>query len=376
MPSTRFYPVPLAAPAHEGGALAETGETRITKEIAAQYFSGVYSMKRMAWHRLRRVIEMLRLAVIAFGLAICAAAFYVTWRETGTTDLNAFYAALSQRAFVLFTGALVAVIGAVPMLWRYHWQLPLGVFALGMAIEIFLLDLGYKLHASVMVVAALGVIVYSYLRPRTAKPLEDKELEEKLDLWIEQTVPEVVRKANLPVGGNLAGSKAFVLKSFPKRDRSGNFEVLCRIGQNRRPRITPLGVAVFDLRPDSMVAFEGAVDLRSEAVVYARVHEFRYDDIVALLWTHDAVPSAKPPTPGAAMAGNAARVVRHRDVLEIRLVSGRSVSLVFNDSELLPLEKGKPANNVGLIEEVDKIRALWDQILERQARARAGRAGV
>jgi hypothetical protein len=373
------------APAVEGASGGQVVEPEITREIAAQYFSGAYSRYRTAWHRLRRVVDMLRVAVLVFGIAICAAAVYVTWRETGTSDLNALYSALGQRSFVLFTGALIALIGAVPLVWRYGWQLPVGVFALGMAVEMTLLDLGYRPVAIGMFLVAMGAIIYSYFAPRTRQPLEDRELEEKLDRWIEAVTKKVVSRTEVPSGGRLGEQDGQVLKSFPKRERIGTIEVLCKIGQDSRPRVTPMGVAMFELRPATMVVFEGAVDLQSEAVLYARVHEFRYEDIIALLWSRDAVAAARPALQGSPLPGRSAMQavagkgkadeaggLRHRETLEIRLSSGRSVSLVFNDTEFLPAENVKMG--VKLIEDMDHIRQLWQEILARQGKARLGSA--
>lgn len=364
----------LHAPAPEGAGGAAPPDEEINREIAAQYFSGAYSKKRMAWHRQRRVLELLRIAVVVLGLLICAGAVYLAWSEAGAADLNKLYAALGHRAFMLFTGALITVIGAAPWLWQFPWQLPMGVFALGMAVEMAVLDLGYRPLAIAMFLAAAGAIVYSWLLPRARAPLEDKDLEPKLDRWIDTIVKKLVDKAELPVSGNLGSMGEHVLKSFPKRERSADAEVLCKIGQDNRPRVTPLGVAVFDLRPATMVVFEGAIDLRSEAVIYARVHEFRYDDIIALLWSRDAIAPPRPAPaaaiPGAARArSQAASAPRHRDLLEIRLASGRSVSLVFSDSELLPPES-VAKGGVKLIEDIGQIRRLWQEILDLQTKAR------
>lgn len=378
--------VPAWAPAVDGAGATGEMEPEITREIAAQYFSGLYSKNRMAWHRLRRLMGWARILVMAIGIGICGAAIYVTWRETGASDLNALYAALGQRAFVLFTGALITSIGAVPLIWRYPWQLAVGLFALGMAIEMTVLDLGYRPVAIGMFMVAIGAIIYSYMLPRRRPPLEDPELEAKLDKWIGTVTRKLIEDTRLPVADKVRVDGEFVLKSFPKRDRIGNQDVACKVGSDSRPRITPMGVAAFDLRDTTMVAFEGAVDLVSNSVLYARVHEFRYDDIIALLWTRDAVSSAKPAVGAGAGAGaltprsamqvvagkkaDAAEVPRHRDMLEIRLISGRTVSLVFGDTQFLAADAIKKGG-IKLIEDMDRIRVLWGEILRRQQAARS-----
>lgn len=364
--------LPVIARAPDGSSLGGAGDPPFNEEMAAQYFSGLHTKKWIAWLKNRQIMTLLRLAAVVFGLAVIAATFYYTYAtlETKLGDLNAFYAALRQRLLPLFTGALIALIGAIPFLWR-SWQLPVGTFALGMALELFFLDLGDRALAAVLLVAALGAFVYFTVITRREKPpAPDEEIEKVLDRWVDTIVPEVVRKAGLPVSDSLANSR-LVLKSFPKRERTGTIEPVCRIGSDNRPRVTPLGIALFELRPDTLVAFEGAIDLPKKSLVYARVHEFRYEDIVALLWNRDASMSSARAAAGPAMAGAGARATRHRDVLEIRLVSGRSVSLVFGDSDMLPLpERPKEKRKVEMIESVRNISTLWDDILERQGKAR------
>jgi hypothetical protein len=64
--------------------------------------------------------------------------------------------------------------------------------------------------------------------------------------------------------------------------------------------------------------------------------------------------------------------MRHRMVLEIGLVSGRAVSIVFWDSGFL--SRGARGMPPMPITDPSALSALWHQILERRAVARHGRS--
>ena len=117
------------------------------------------------------------------------------------------------------------------------------------------------------------------------------------------------------------------------------------------------------------------MDLWSEKIVYARVHLFRYDDIVSLTWSSDVSPpedpefradAAKPVSSAVEERDNdALSVVPRRLELQIRLSGQRAVSLVFRDcliDERLRNKEFEP------IEDITKIRDVWQKLIDAKIR--------
>jgi len=118
-----------------------------------------------------------------------------------------------------------------------------------------------------------------------------------------------------------------------------------------------------------LTAIEGAIDLRTERVLYRRAHEFRLSDVVSIVWTSDTaegVRGAEAPVnaarlPGMGGAGGSA-TERHRDTLEIRLSNGRAVSLTLRDTAFFPSGAAR-GDDAGGVEDPERIRALWHDLI-------------
>jgi hypothetical protein len=114
-----------------------------------------------------------------------------------------------------------------------------------------------------------------------------------------------------------------------------------------------------------------------------------YEDIGELIWTADAESEEQ----GAALGGDErsqsidaesaktrfklriGRGICRRVLFEISLVSGRSVSILFRDSRLVPdVERFGGARLPP--EERAKIARVWNEILARRKEAREGRAAL
>lgn len=377
------------------GLPAEVGDDEITPDVVSQYFTDTYRLILLAHERWQTAIRIIQVLTIIGGVLLIAISVYLTVREAGSVYSIA--EPMGRRLFLLLPGLLMLVIGSIPWLWKFGWELPAGLVALVTAAEMFFFQLGNVWFTIALFLGAIGAIIYGiHLRFKKRDPLQIADLEQKLDAYTAKVIGQLPQKLQLPVPVQFGGSSWQVLRSFPKRERTGALDALCKIGIDGRPRTSPAGVAAFELRPDTLVVFEAAVDLRTHEPLYARVQEFPYSDIVALSWTSDAIIEEARPTAAGRIAGMASaaaaaasgataspaedqstprprdRSVRNRTMLEIRLISGRAVSIVFWDSGLLT-RAGARTPTPRPITDASAISGLWQQILQRQAAARRAR---
>jgi hypothetical protein len=324
-------------------------------------------------------------------LALIAVALYLGFREAGAIDSRVIEP-MSRELFLLLPGLLMLVIGSVPWLWKFGWELPAGLVVLVTAAEMFFFQLGNLWFTAALFLGAIGAIVYGiYLRFKKRDPLQIADLEHKLDAYTDKVIAALPHKARLPVPVQFGGPGWQLSRCFPNGERCGSLEVLCKIGSDGKPRTNPAGVAAFELRPDTLAVFEAAVDLRTHQPLYTLVQEFTYGDIAQLSWANDVVAEETRPTAAGRIAGMASaaagaaaptpedqpmprprdRTMRHRMVLEIGLVSGRTVSIVFWDSAFL--SRGARGMPPVPITDPSALSALWQQVLERRAVARHAR---
>jgi len=354
-------------------------EGAISRREVEQYFTGAYLGVLRAHQRWRTAIRTIQVLTIVFGAGLVAAAVYLSWGDPAT-----FGPRLLQMLHLLLPGLLLCVIGALPWLWKFGWELPAGLVALVTAAEAFYFHIGHLGFSVVLLVCATAAIAYG-IRLRIAgrkQPLDLQALETKLDGWTDELVRRTLARwaEELPPKAGSAQNER-VLRSFPKPELSGSPDVLCRVGTDGKLRITPLGVVIFDLGPDSLLVYEGAIDLRREQVLYARAHEFRYGHIAGLHWFSDGVPEGtmsaaanmivdRVTSPGADATQPKAREAapRRRDRLEIQLAAGEGVSIVFRDSALLPRGR-QAAPELQALEDRAHIRSLWTEIARRRQAA-------
>jgi len=359
------------------------GDTRINREIVSQYFTGAYVGLLQSHHRWRTIMHVLRGVVGVAGIALVAVTVRDLFLQTGTLVVWPIPATVMTTPAGL--GGILVIAAAVPRLWRYGWELPAAFVVALMIAEVALFNFGDRrimLLAIGTALAALIAGIYVRVKKRRA-PLELRELEPKLDAWTDELIDRFVAANEVPGRVLSHADCRYVVKTFPKLERSGAPRVLGRRGTDGRPRISPIGVGAFVFGPETIVAIEGAIDLRNEEILYRRAHEFRYADVVSLVWTEDAVEAAtstgmpQPMMPKRPLAGFGSAApeaaVRHRETLEIRLSYGRAVSLVFADSAFLPAERGHAA--AASVERRETIRRLWEDLMQRRGPSSAPNGG-
>jgi hypothetical protein len=375
--------------------VAEVDDGEINPDVVSQYFTDTYRLVLMAHERWQTAIRIIEVATALGGMLLIAVALYLGFREAGAIDSRVIEP-MSRELFLLLPGLLMLLIGSVPWLWKFGWELPAGLVVLVTAAEMFFFQLGNLWFTAALLLGAVGAIVYGiYLRFKKRDPLQIADLEQKLDAYTDKVIAALPHKVRLPVPVQFGRPGWQLSRCFPNGERCGSLEVLCKIGSDGKPRTNPAGVAAFELRPDTLAVFEAAVDLRTHQPLYALAQEFTYGDIAQLSWANDVVAEEARPTAAGRIAGMASaaavaagtaapaaeeqptprprdRTMRHRMVLEIGLVSGRTVSIVFWDSGSLSRSaRGMPPMP---ITDPSALSTLWQQILERRAEARHARS--
>jgi len=348
---------------------ATQATAEINREIVSQYFTGDYVGVLRAHHRWRAITERARYVVGAAGLLFVALTVQDLWAQKGTL------AVWPMPDTVMVTpaglGIILILAAAVPRLWSVGWELPAAVVLALTAIEIGFFNFGdRRIMILLMTLAMAGLLFGVYLRvSQRRRPLELAELEPRLDAWTNQLIARFIAGNRIPGRALSVADCRHVLRTFPKLERSGAPKVLGRIGSDGRARISPLGVGAFVFGAQTLTAIEGAIDLRTERVLYRRAHEFRLSDVVSIVWTSDTaegVRGAEAPVnaarlPGMGGAGGSA-TERHRDTLEIRLSNGRAVSLTLRDTAFFPSGAAR-GDDAGGVEDPERIRALWHDLI-------------
>ena len=339
------------------------------KPLLAEYFTGELHAKHRGHLFFTRRVKTIRaaMAITGFALAAIPAIRYtltpeVDWPQIVETEAQQF----------MMPGLLLLVIAALPI-WQ-SWALPLALVAAAAAGDFWFYELSHNgIVWGLTAIAGLAAIAYLYDWMRGSRPpVAPGDLEPKIDKWIAKQFNSLIDKAKseIPIPPERLDNPV-ILKTFPKAERLKGLSVLTQIGEDRRPRISPVGLAAFNFGPENLTMFEGAVDLWSEKIVYARIHLFRYDDIISLTWSSDVSPpddlehrtdTAKAILPAAEeTGGDALSVVPRRLELQIQLRGQRAVSLVFRDCLIHERLRNKEFEP---IEDIIKIRDVWQRLID------------
>jgi uncharacterized membrane protein len=343
---------------------------RADSTLIARYFAGHTVMKGRQESPLR--VWLLRLLLGTAGVVMVGVTVHDLIRKTGTLFVWPMPEGV-PFPLALIGLALIAV-ALTPVLWQFGWQVLAASIVVTLLAEFAIFASDWRIRAVLIALAlvALAFAIYSILAQKVSEPVDDTE--QRVDAAIEAAVERLVAGSTLPLGPVSLAECRYVLRTFPKLDRTGEANVLCRVGKDGRPRVTPVGVGAFVFKSDTIAVVEGAIDLATQQAVYRRVHEFKYADVVSLLWTSDAVDVAptipsEPKAAGAAASPPPKRTasgrepaVRHRDSLEIRLTNGRAVSLVMSDSRFVP-PKRRGASELPMLCDPVLVSRLWADIL-------------
>ncbi len=339
------------------------------KPLLAQYFTGELHARHKGHLFFTSRVKTIRTAMALTGLALAA---IPAIRYTITPEVDWPQIVETEAQQYMMPGLLLLVIAALPI-WQ-SWALPLALVAAAAAGDFWFFELSHNgIVWGLSVIAGLAAIAYLYDWMRGSRPpVAPGDLEPRIDEWIAKQFNSLIDKAKseIPIPPERLDNPV-ILKTFPKAERLKGLSVLTQIGEDRRPRISPVGLAAFNFGPENLTMFEGAVDLWSEKIVYARVHLFRYDDIVSLTWSSDVSPpedpeyradAAKPVSAALEERGNGAlSVVPRRLELQIRLSGQRTVSLVFRDCLIHERLRNKEFEP---IEDITKIRYVWQRLID------------
>lgn len=351
------------------GSKPASGDRDDIKSLLAEYFTGELHARHKGHVFFTRRVKTIRAAMTLTGLVLAA---IPAIRYTITPEVDWPQIVETEAQQYMMPGMLLLVIAALPI-WQ-SWALPLALVAAAAAGDFWLYELSHNgIVWGLAAVAALAVAAYLYDWVRGSRPpVAPGDLEPRIDEWIAKQFDSLIDKAKseIPIPPERL-ENPIILKTFPKAERLKGLSVLTQIGEDRRPRISPVGLAAFNFGPENLTVFEGAVDLWSEKIVYARVHLFRYEDIVSLTWSSDVSPPDEPemrrdaakskPAATEDHGGDALSVVPRRLELQIRLQGQCAVSLVFRDClihERLRNREFEP------IEDIVKIRDVWQRLLD------------
>lgn len=345
------------------------------KALLQNYFSGRHDQDVAARRALDRSSLVARIAFAVIGLVM------VLWPMAMAAlpmTVEAFRGLGSRPNLALIVaGAVLVVIAVYRPVWSRGWPRPTALALLTAMADLHFVSLVHPFVVYAIGLLAAGLLgwdIVQWVRGYRA-PAETADLEVQIDRWIGNQIQSLIAtsRSELPVPEDRFAGHV-ILTCFPKLDRVAPDRIRARIGTDKKPRVSPVGLAMFDFGEETVVMFEGAIDLWSQKIVYARLHQFRYGDIVALAWSSDAYPpgekSVPPPTIVEKMRtfDDRRAVVRRKDELQIRLYGHRNVSVVLRDCGL---HENLRNREFLAIEDISKVRDVWQRLSDGKRRARA-----
>lgn len=372
----------------QNGAQKDPADDRTT---ISRYFAEHGTDMMKAHQRWRSATAIAQLATVLLGILLIAIPLLLSWRENSGLTAG-FWSSLAQRLDFFVPGVPLVVIGLIPHLWRFGWELPAGLLLLVYAGEMLLFQPDRPRMTMALSAVALAAIGYGfYLRLRRRQdPTDLRELEKRVDAATGNVLSRAVEQAlrDAPFPAAYASNNWQVLRTIPDRSRMPGGRLQSLLGSDRALRVTPLGFVAFNHQPHGLAVVEGAVDLPREQVLFTRAQELSYSEILAMHWEQETPPeeakhdveeappeAAKPSDdegqsaagkPHLSLAGLRAGLrkdtrARHTDTLTIELAGNRQIVLLFQDSNLLG---GKPGRCP--IESIEAIRKVWTAISGRR----------
>ncbi|MBU1212585.1 MAG: hypothetical protein KJ587_15105 [Alphaproteobacteria bacterium] len=356
---------------------------KAVERLLIDYFSKQHDRNLREYLKAKVTTLMLRWVVGLTGVALFLAPIIkvIITEETDRQILGQ-----ADGLVFLLPGLLLMVLSGVEPLWSRGWPAPM-FLAIGIAaFDVFYFDTGPAWLIALMIgVAAMAfvaaVLSYSYQQKLAPKPLAD--LEKEIDELTAVQFRDFVRdaRAHLPIpAGRLEGPGVLFLKCFPKPGRLNKPDILARIGTDRIPRMSPIGVSAFDFGEHDVLVLEGAVDLKTGDAVYLTAHQFAYQDISAVIWGSDVWPrpaagvSGSKQMPAKTEAGSGVMPtlstkkpsVLRLEEFKILLRSTHAVEILFHDGSLAERLEDQ---DFGRIEDTAKIRAVWDALAKMRMMA-------
>lgn len=337
------------------------------------YFSKVHDARYAADQMRKRTKRVTQVTMFLSGLVITA----IPVTQTALTEAVDWQRMFEEEGLrFILPGMTLILLAITTPLWSNSWYRPLAIAMLAVAGTLKYFEIGH--NAVLIALGALGIVILSFDLWDWWIDRKDQKnvptIEQEIDAWIKTRFEGFIKTArpSLPVAATRL-ENATILKSFPKIERLKHIATHARIGTDNKPRISPLGLAAFDFGNTHVLVFEGALDLIENNVVYARLHEFRYTDIVSMVWSSDAsppdeatqeskrkraIPLAKS-LPQQKKKSKKAHITR--DKLEIRLANNTALSIVFRDNTIHQNLANAPFEP---IEELPEIRKVWERLRE------------
>jgi hypothetical protein len=372
VPSTRERTQLLPGASHPTLDLRAEDDEPPPKSIVIQYFTGNYWRLLSRWRRWRDFMKGSGILLLAASLALFVFAW---WRQPVAPRLSSadFLDFIKVQPGLLTSAAALLIMSAILLSgWNRRGIAALIVLALGIGADFYLSGLP-RLGVAALAASGLLVLVLPAVKEETFP--EAKELERRLDRWTEGLLERAIHSAEALDPSPSASTH--LLRCLPKSGADSFKDMLVRHGGDGKPRVTPAGAVAFEFRPDAMVVIECALDLLTDRLLYRNVREFAYDDIVELVWLSEGIDRFVQPLKGKAAAEPAKsksgmllagrRSARGRDLIEIRLSGGRSVSILLRDTRAA---RGDWPAERGLIEARSKVQAVWQEILAHRRQLR------
>ncbi len=364
-----------------------TGEAKAKRKaienLLNDYFSKQHDRNLKEYLKAKLTTLMLRWVVGLTGLALFAAPIV---KVILTEETDRHILGQADGLVFLLPGLLLMVLSLFEALWSRGWPAPMFLAIAVATFDVFYFDTGpaWLIPLMILIAAmAFGAAVLSYFYQQRQAPKSLADLEKEIDELTAIQFRDFVRdaRAHLPIpAGRLEGANTHYLKCFPKRHRLNMPDIIARVGTDKIPRVSPIGVCAFDLGENDVAVLEGAVDLKSGEAVYLTVHQFAYQDISAVIWGSDVWPKSR--ADGSASKSKPAMLEGRPEIVpgrgskkppvlrleefKILLKSTHAVEILFHDGSLAGRLEDQDFER---IEDTARIRTIWDGLAKKRAAA-------
>jgi hypothetical protein len=281
-------------------------------------------------------------------------------------------------AGLIISGAVIIAVGRWDRLWdqafynfwRYFlWLIlaPVTLIAAWGAGRYFASEM---LRNAIGVAAGVLVMLGTLFRRKPPPPKE--EVEREMDASFRE---DVARHLDQFIG-RILGSRPLtsptaqgplLIRGFPDLERLPELQLRGRLGHDNRPRITPQGFVALYLGNDSLLCFEGAIDLITGALVYQRIRQVRYSAIVGVELESTGTPFRPGPTQPKNTTnrrrqfGGMRSTDRYRDVFSIKLTGGMNIDVNVRDSSKF---KAGPDATVCPLSDWQDLEHAWGAVMK------------
>ena len=319
------------------------------REQFANYFAGEAASRGLIKFKTPIKRATIWLGAVLWSLTI-PISFYQAYKilEDGVAQAASLEKIVSVAGLII-SGAVIIAVGRWDRLWdqvfynfwRYFLWLILAPITLIAAWVTGRYFASEALRNGIGVAAGVLVMVGTLFR-RKPPPLKE-EVEREIDASFREDVARHLNRvfARIPGGRPLTSPTAqgpLLIRGFPDLERLPELQLRGRLGHDNRPRITPQGFVALYLGHDSLLCFEGAIDLITGALVYQRTRQVRYSAIVGVELESTGTSFRRDPaqlrntTNRRLQFGGMRSTDRYKDVFSIKLTGGMNIDVNVRDS--------------------------------------------